>query len=440
MVATGTVRKGNLAFAINHAVPGQVGSCGQLPEDIAHDTGITGSPCHIRQLAIGDNTAFRNPAQQVPYFRRRKGGSQRWLSTITFIATTQCRILEKQGMGKKKILLQALLICQSIVGLFSIDMARADTVWMNNGDVLSGDIVGLDAGKLSLQTQYAGTIELDWRYVTALDSDKTYWVSLIGEEEARLRRFARQNSGVTVIDEDGHRRSFSAVWPVAAIHTDKPVIADTWQLGGKLVATLDSKSGNEDELLMGVEGSLNIDDQWNKNAFYWDIEAEDDDGIKSSEWTAGYSYSRYLDEHRFVQAAAEQEYDSEEDLITRTSLGGTVGYRFWETAEKTLKTSGGISQLWEDYQSNASQRDYALTWIFNYRTPVNDNWEYFANSRTFFRLKQSTTLVNISQGIKIGLTDHIVWNLTHIVDYDSDPVDKAQKIDSRVRMGIGYQW
>ena len=323
---------------------------------------------------------------------------------------------------------------------FSISTTWADTVWMNNGDVLSGEIVKLDSGKLSLRTSYAGTIELDWRYVTALDSDKTFWVSLIGENAARLRRFEGRETGITVIDDSGQKRSFSAVWPVAAIHIEQPVIADTWELGGNLVASLDSKSGNDNEWLIGVEGKLNIDDQWNKNAFYWDIELEDDDGIKSSEWQVGYSYSRYLDEHRFVQGAAEQEYDSQEDLRIRTSLGGTLGYRFWETAAGALKTSGGISQLWEDYQTNASQRDYALTWIFNYRTRINKNWEYFANSRTFFRLKQSATLVNINQTLRIGLTNHITWNLTHIVDYDSDPVDKSRNVDSRIKMGIGYQW
>lgn len=323
---------------------------------------------------------------------------------------------------------------------FVISTARADTVWMDNGDVLSGDIVKLDSGKLSLRTGYAGTLELDWRYVTALDSDKTFWVSLIGEDEARLRRFEGQKTGVTVIDDNGRKRSFSAVWPVAAIHIEKPMIADTRELGGNLVAKLDGKSGNDDELLIGVEGKLNIDDQWNKNVFYWDIEAENDDGVESAEWKVGYSYSRYLDEHWFVQGAAEQEHDSEEDLESRTSLGGTLGYRFWETAEKALRTSGGISQLWEDYKTNESQKDYALTWIFNYRTQIINNWEYFANNRTFFRMKQSTTLVNVDHGIKIGLTDHISSSLTHTVDYDSNPVDKTHKVDSRIKMGIGYHW
>ena len=201
-----------------------------------------------------------------------------------------------------------------LIALFSVNWAWADTVWMNNGDVLSGDIQKLEAGRLSLKTSYAGTISLNLKYITSLDSDKTFWVSLIGEKQASLRRLEARNPGVTVMDDDGRKRTFSSVWPVAAIHLKKPALADTWQVKGNLVAALDSKSGNDDESLMGVEGRVHIDDQWNKNAIHWDIDLENDEGVRSSEWRIGYSYSRYLSEHWFVQAAAEQEYDSEEDL------------------------------------------------------------------------------------------------------------------------------
>lgn len=327
-----------------------------------------------------------------------------------------------------------------ILYLFFIWPVSADTVWMSNGDVLSGDIIKLDAGKLSLKTQYAGTVDLDWRFVSALDSDKSFWISLIGEKKASLRQIKGQETGVTVIEEDGQKRSFSAAWPVAAINTDKPAIADTWEFGGNLTAVLDGTFGNDEELLFGLEGRLNINDQWNKNALYWDIELENDDGIKASLWDIGYSYSRFLDEHWFVQAAAEQAHDSTEDLQVLTSLGGTLGYRFWETADGSLRTSAGLSQLWEKYENRELQQDYALTWIFNFSTHIFRNWQYFANSRTFFRMKGSTTLVTVSQGIKISLTDQISWNLTHTLDYDSDPVEQTKKTDSRIRMGIGYQW
>lgn len=326
------------------------------------------------------------------------------------------------------------------VFLFCIQPTSADTVWMSNGDVLTGDIIKLDAGKLSLKTDYAGTLVLDWSFVSALDSDKSFWVSLIGEQKASLRRIEGEKTGITVIGTDGQEHSFSAAWPVAAINTDKPAIADTWELGGNLTAILDGNYGNEDDLLFGVEGKLSINDQWNKNALYWDIEVENDDGIKTSLWNIGYSYSRFLNEHWFVQAAAEQEHDSTEDLEVLTSLGGTIGYRFWETANGSLRTSAGLSQLWERYEDSDIQQDFALTWIFNYVKKITNKWRYFANSRTFFRMGGSTTLVTINQGIKISLTNRISWNLTHTLDYDSDPVGQTKKTDSRIRMGVGYQW
>ena len=34
--------------------------------------------------------------------------------------------------------------------------ALADTVWLDNGDRLSGEIVLMDGGKLALKTRYAG--------------------------------------------------------------------------------------------------------------------------------------------------------------------------------------------------------------------------------------------------------------------------------------------
>ncbi|WP_373691354.1 hypothetical protein [Endozoicomonas sp. YOMI1] len=46
----------------------------------------------------------------------------------------------------------------------------------------------------------------------------------------------------------------------------------------------------------------------------------------------------------------------------------------------------------------------------------------------------------MNQAVKVGLTDRIILNLTYIVDYDSNPVDKPRKVGGRIKMGIGYQW
>src|ERR1700740_2010730 len=48
----------------------------------------------------------------------------------------------------------------------------ADTVWLKNGDKLSGKITLFDGGKLLIQTQYAGAVSIDWKEVKTLQSDQ----------------------------------------------------------------------------------------------------------------------------------------------------------------------------------------------------------------------------------------------------------------------------
>ena len=43
--------------------------------------------------------------------------------------------------------------------------AGADTLWLSNGDRLTGQITKLQDGKLGLNTKYAGTLQLKWRDV-----------------------------------------------------------------------------------------------------------------------------------------------------------------------------------------------------------------------------------------------------------------------------------
>lgn len=52
----------------------------------------------------------------------------------------------------------------------------ADQVTLNNGDHFSGEIVSFDGTTLTFQTSYAGKIEIDWKSVSSLSSEKPIFV------------------------------------------------------------------------------------------------------------------------------------------------------------------------------------------------------------------------------------------------------------------------
>ncbi len=332
---------------------------------------------------------------------------------------------------------QLLAVCLA----WNVNVARADTVWLENGDVISGKIEKLESGQLSLSTRYAGTINVSWRYVRAIHGDEPLWVSMIGESQASKRLLESKGKRLTIIDEDGYARSFSAAWPVAGITRKKPVLADEWEVTGSIGVSFDSKKGNKDELIISVDGNLGINDRWNKNLIKWDVEVENKKGVRTSEWELGYSYSRYLTEHWFVKGAADQSHDSAADLQLRTSFGASGGYRFWETLDGTLLTSVGVTHLWEDYKNENDQKHYALTWDIHYRKVFPRGMEYFLDNKVFYRLGSGNKLiVDGEHGLKISLTEALELKLSHYFDYDGRPVDDAEKTDNQVKLGIGYKW
>ena len=48
----------------------------------------------------------------------------------------------------------------------------ADTVWLKNGDKMTGTIKFFDGGKLLINTKYAGDVPLDWKEIKTLESDQ----------------------------------------------------------------------------------------------------------------------------------------------------------------------------------------------------------------------------------------------------------------------------
>ncbi len=56
--------------------------------------------------------------------------------------------------------------------------AGADTLWLSNGDRLTGQLKTLQDGKLTLITKYAGTLQINWPDVQRIESKTPLLIEL----------------------------------------------------------------------------------------------------------------------------------------------------------------------------------------------------------------------------------------------------------------------
>lgn len=319
----------------------------------------------------------------------------------------------------------------------------ADTVWLENGDILSGEVIGLNSGQLNLKTIYAGELTVSWRHVRSLQTDEPLWINLIGENKAQLRELHSSGDDLIIVDANGDERRFSAAWPVASMALTEPVFEDNWEFTGRVGVNLENTDGNDIESRYRLDGQMHVDDQWNKNRLKWDVDVErKNDGVwKKAIWELEYDYSRYFTEHWFSNFSAKKRYHSRENLRSRMNAGGYWGYRFRETTSGALLTSFGVSQIWETYDREGEQDNLALGWKVFYRRFLMDNVEYFFDNTLYYRLQsQRQWIVDGEHGLRYKMTDNLSLNITHNVDYDSQPGEDEKKLDSKFKFGVGYRW
>ena len=84
----------------------------------------------------------------------------------------------------------ALSCCFTLCSVIVAAHTKTDVITVENGDTITGAIDSMSAGKLALNTDYAGVIKIKWREVEQIDSRYVYEVRL-DDGERLYGRFAK---------------------------------------------------------------------------------------------------------------------------------------------------------------------------------------------------------------------------------------------------------
>ncbi|HBX57512.1 DUF481 domain-containing protein [Pseudomonas sp. UBA2684] len=254
----------------------------------------------------------------------------------------------------------------------------ADTVWLDNGDRLSGDILLLDGGKLALKTKYAGQVLIDWKDIDTLSSDKPLLLRRHGLDSEHSKQLAAAGKGMVRV-----LNSTSQTVPLASISRlvpPRPLLQDrVWE--GNLDAKLDMERNEDKTDEWKLKGNTRVEHGRWRHVLTGELERESkNDNKVDDNWQLEYDLDRFLTEHWFWRTGVEQQED-EFELIKRQRIVGTgPGYRFWDNELGRFDLIGQFNRVrFEAADTDLAFDTFSLEWDYK-RLLWGTRLEFYSNA------------------------------------------------------------
>ncbi|MDP2749160.1 DUF481 domain-containing protein [Pseudomonas sp.] len=317
--------------------------------------------------------------------------------------------------------------------------ALADTVWLKNGDRLTGKIKFYDGGKLLLETDYGGAIALDWSKIATLESDQELLIkeNAIAGERAKSLQPAEPGK---VILANGDAPKTVELASIKQMLKPKPLIEDfVWK--GNIDASLDYKRAERDtddyDVRLKTQARHGL---WRHNGQAEYNREFRDSVVSTDNWGVEYALDRFLTEHWFWQGRLEYKRDRIEDLRRQRTVGTGPGYQFWDNELGAFSVAGLLNRTDYEYANGESDNFYAasLKWDYN-RYLIGKSVELFSDGEVGKPLNNvADYTLDAAVGLRYKLTDWASLNMKAEKDLVSG--SEGELDETRYSLGFGLGW
>lgn len=333
------------------------------------------------------------------------------------------------------------VVCAVIIGMASL--AAADEVVFKNGDRLSGKIVKLDGGKLTISTAMAGEVNVNMTDVKTFATDGPIDVHLKDGTVVRQKIVAGED-GRFAIEKGGALQAQS--FPIADVASiNPPAVKWTGSLSaGVLVTRGNSYSDNFNINFDAVRRAA--DDRITVGGGYAYGREKDtntgDKNVNRENWFALGKYDYFFTPKFYGYGNARVEKDRIADLDLRFTPGVGVGYQWVESAKTNFSTEGGVSWVYEQFTSPDETRQHvAARLAYHLDHKLNDRVQFFHDLEFLPSVENlSEYLVNAQAGLRASLTEAMFTEFKIVYKYNSDPSTTADKTDLQYIANVGWRF
>ncbi len=319
--------------------------------------------------------------------------------------------------------------------------APADEIVLQNGSRIIGTVTGTRDGVVTIETEFAGTLEIDQSRIVSLVNDEPVVMKLEDGTVVEDQPMLVEDTQLVLSPEvAGGAYSLSAL---DVLNPEPWELGDGYKWTGLTSAALTLEQGNTDT----EEFDYKLESVWRSLRDRYTVklagEIDEANGVKNAEnWNAIGKYDYFIDGDWYWGVNASAEQDKFADLDLRYYLGPYIGRQFYDEPVLTLSAEGGVVYVNEDFIV-ADDKEYpGANWTVNASSNYlgGESRLYFDHNGILNLADMNDLILNTTFGLAFPLLFNIEAAAEVLIEYDSGVPADVEEVDQTYRFRIGYVW
>ncbi len=319
----------------------------------------------------------------------------------------------------------------------------ADRLELNDGSVVVGKIISAEAGKMKVDTAFAGTIEISQDKIKGFSTDEEVNVEN-SAGSTMLGKVTTTDAGLVVTAKDGQLStstgSVKAVWAKGTDSPEVRALKRSWKYEAGLA--INGRTGPTEKFASALNFKATLENSQDKLIFDLEAEKSRDNGVDTANRQfAGVDYSSFFSPTNVWYARTSVEKDAIKALDLRSSTAFGVGHKVIKNNVEDLEVRVGLSYIYENY-SNGSQfdspgLDLALIHSYQFKTGKLNNvlaytpaFKNFSNYRIHHETSYEMPITASLWKLKTGIMN----------DYTSVPQPGIARLDTLYFTSLILNW
>lgn len=320
----------------------------------------------------------------------------------------------------------------------------ADTVWMKNGDQITGSVKVIDSNKMVMETKYAGTITIKATEVKTFTIDKPAVVKndLYAEKFFINEIKASEETGaIIIVDKKNEEQTVSITNNLILYKQKINEFMDETTFNGNIKGGFFFDKGTKKTEQYMLDTNIVVKHNlWRHNASTNFRRSLKNDSVSTYYYVGQYNLDKFITPEFFWQSSVQYRHDWIEDISSKKSFGSGPGYQLWDNELGSFSVALLLNYQEMHYQNGEQSRHPLSNMRWDYQRFFNGKAiRLFTNGSIGRSFNDSVSLdLSAAIGASYKVTDWFIVSTT--VNKDRDKTKDGDSKNINYNLGFGVTW